>query len=121
VQVAQVDSDGNEIGGLRLPYLEVPLGTHTGWNWYPPGAGSPNRCGQDGSFIPFANTKAERWAAGDPRPSLEERYRSQQDYGQRVASAAKKLVEQGYLLEEDEDRIVQRAERSGVRLWREAP
>lgn len=121
VQVAQVDSDGNELGGLRLPYLEVPLGTHTGWNWYPPGAGSPNRCGQDGSFIPFANTKAERLAAGDPRPSLNERYRNQQDYVQQVVNAAKKLVEQGYLLEEDEDRIVQRAERSGVKLWLEAP
>jgi len=121
VQVSQVDSDGNEVGGLRLPYLEVPLGTHTGWNWYPPGAGSPNRCGQDGSFIPFANTKAERLAAGDPRPSIEERYPSHEDYVQRVAAAAGRLVEQGYLLQEDAGRIVQRAERSGVKLWLEAP
>lgn len=121
VQVAQVDSDGNEIGGLRLPYLEVPLGTHTGWNWYPPDGGSPNRCGQDGSFIPFANTKAERMAAGDPRPSIEERYRSHEDYVKQVASAARQLVKQGYVLQEDEDRIVERAERSGVKLWLQAP
>ena len=119
--MAQVDSDGNEVGGLRLPYLEVPLGTHTGWNWYPPDEGSPNRCGQDGSFIPFANTKAERMAAGDPRPSIEERYRSHEDYVKQVADAARQLVEQGYVLPEDEDRIVERAERSGVKLWLLAP
>jgi hypothetical protein len=59
--------------------------------------------------------------AGDPRPSIEERYHSHADYVQEVADAAKKLVEQGYLLEEDEDRIVQRAERSGVKLWLETP
>jgi hypothetical protein len=117
VQVAQVDSDGNEVGGVRLPFLDVPLGTHTGWNWYPEGAGSPNRCGQDGSFIPFANTKAERMAAGDPRPSIEERYRSHADYVQKVARAARKLVNDGFLLEEDEDRINERARRSGVQLW----
>ena len=121
VQVMQVDSDGNEIAGLRLPYLAAPLGTHTGWNWYPAGAGSPNRCGQEGSFIPFANTKAERMAAGDPRPSIEERYPGKQDYMNQVKAAARKLVEEGYLLEEDGARIVQRAERSGFRLWLEAP
>ena len=32
--VPQVDADGNEIAGIRLPDIAVPLGTFTGWNLY---------------------------------------------------------------------------------------
>jgi hypothetical protein len=121
VLVPQVDKDGNDVAGIRLPYLEVPLATHTGWSLLHPGAGFPDSCGQHGQFFPFANTKAERAAAGDPRKSIEERYRDRRDYVRQVAHAAKKLVKEGFLLEEDEDRIVARAERSGVQLWLFAP
>ncbi|HTQ34527.1 MAG TPA: alpha/beta hydrolase domain-containing protein, partial [Stellaceae bacterium] len=72
--VAAVDSDGNEIAGIRLPQIAVPLGIYTGWNVY---KAQPNELAdRDGSFIAFAATKAEREAAGDPRPSLAERYGS---------------------------------------------
>jgi len=117
VLVPQVDADGNDIAGIRLPYIEVPLATHTGWSLLFEGAGFPDSCGQHGQFFPFANTKAERVAAGDPRPSIAERYKDHKKYVMEVARAAKKLVKKGFLLQEDEDRIVERAERDGFNLW----
>jgi hypothetical protein len=74
--VSAVDTDGNEIAGIRLPPIAVPLGTHTGWNVYR--AEPLELADRDGSLIPFARTKAEREAAGDPRPSLAERYGSRE-------------------------------------------
>ena len=121
VLVAQVDADGNDIAGIRLPYLEAPLGTHTGWAVLKEGEGFPDTCGQNGTFVPFANTKAERLAVGDPRFSISERYLDHKDYVRAVTRAAKKLVREGFLLKEDEDRIVDRAERDGVNLWLTAP
>jgi len=117
VLVTQVDSDGNDIAGIRLPYLAAPLGTHTGWSVLKSGAGFPDTCGQNGTFIPFAKTKAERMAAGDPRPSLEERYRNHGAYVSAVARAAARLVQQGFLLDEDKDQIVGRAAEHGIDLW----
>ena len=73
-RVAAIDSDGNETAGIRLPPIAVPLATYTGWNLY---ARVPTElCDRDGSYIPFAKTKAERDAADDPRPSIAERYGS---------------------------------------------
>ena len=75
VLVPKVDADGNEIAGLRLPDVTVPTGTATGWNVRAPDAGGAGElCYLDGSFVPFAKTKAEREAKHDPRPSLDERY-----------------------------------------------
>jgi hypothetical protein len=121
VQDSQVDEDGNDIGGIRLPYLEAPLGTHTGWNLFPPENGGPDLCGQDGSFIPFANTQAERLAAGDPRLSLEERYPTHGSYVSKVARAADRLVREGFLLKADKDRIVEAAAEHGTALWTSEP
>jgi hypothetical protein len=118
VLVSQVDRDGNELGGIRLPHLQAPLGTHTGWSLMKPGAGGPDLCGQNGQFIPFANTRAERVAANDPRLSLEERYPSPDAHVMAVSRAAAELVEQGFLLEEDEKRIVTAAKDRGFLLWR---
>ena len=117
VLVAQVDSDGNDIAGIRLPYLEAPLGTYTGWSVLKPGAGFPDTCGQNGTFIPFAKTRAERLAAADPRLSLAERYQDNEKYVSAVAAAANKLENARFLLEEDKDRIIKRAARDGVDLW----
>ena len=121
VLVSQVDEDGNDVAGIRLPYLEAPLGTHTGWSLRQAGEGFPDSCGQHGQFIPFARTKAERMAAGDPRLSIEERYRNHGAYIRAVEHAAKKLVKQGFLLKEDRDRIVAAAARHGFDLWLFAP
>jgi hypothetical protein len=102
--VSAVDSDGNEIAGVRLPQIAVPLATYTGWNVYK--AQPDELADRDGSCIPFARTKAERDAAGDPRPSLEERYGSRDAYVQRVREAAAVLVAERLLLQGDADRLV---------------
>jgi hypothetical protein len=104
--VSQVDADGNEIGGLRLPDLMAPIGTYGGWNPMPPGQGYPDNADMLGHFVPFAATRAERLAAGDPRPALEERYGTQAGYVAAVEAAARALEAEGLLLAEDRERIV---------------
>jgi len=106
--VSAVDGDGNEVAGIRLPSIAAPLGTHTGWNVYR--AQPDELADRDGSFIAFARTKAERQAAGDPRPSLEERYGSREAYVERVKEAAAALVADRLLLQDDADRLVAAAE-----------
>jgi hypothetical protein len=102
--VAAVDSDGNEIAGIRLPQIAVPLATYTGWNVYQ--AQPDELADRDGSCIPFARTKTERDAAGDPRPSLAERYGDRDAYVERLREAAAALVAERLLLQGDADRLV---------------
>src|ERR671922_2121680 len=100
--VSAVDADGNELAGIRLPDISVPLATYTGWNVRHPDIGGPGQTlGLLGSTIPFPATQAEREVSGDPRPSIEERYASKEDYLRQVQQAAEALVKQGYLLAED--------------------
>ncbi len=107
----QVDRDGNETSGLRSPELQVPLGTYTGWNLRSPDIGAPTELyDMVGSWIPFAKTKASRQRAGDPRLSVEERYKGREDYMKKIQAAADDLVKKGYLLETDIPKIVSRAE-----------
>jgi Alpha/beta hydrolase domain len=108
--VPQVDSDGNEIAGIRLPEIQVPLATHTGWNLRSPELGAADELySMVGSFIPFARTKAERLKQGDPRPSIKERYSNRQEYLEKVKAAAHRLEREGYLFESDIPSIVARA------------
>jgi hypothetical protein len=108
--VPQVDRDGNDLGGIRDPEVAVPLATTTGWNFRDPSVGNPQDIYQlVGSYLPFAPTKAARHAAGDPRLSVEERYRGVDDYVQRVRASAMALIRSRYLLAEDLDSIVERA------------
>ncbi len=108
--VSAVDSDGNDVAGIRLPDVSVPLATHTAWNLRHPDIGAPDLLILlAGATHPFPRTAAERQAAGDPRPSIEERYASKEDYLQRVIEAAAQLVMDRYLLEEDVERILERA------------
>lgn len=110
VLVPKVDADGNETGGIRLPDIAIPTGTATGWSVRSATAGgAAELCYLDGSFVPFARTKAEREAKADTRPSLEERYRDAADYAAKVRSAADALQQEGYLLPEDVERIAARA------------
>jgi hypothetical protein len=105
--VAAIDADGNELGGIRLPDLTVPVGTHTGWNPRDPETGAPEQImPMQGATFFFHRTQAERAAAGDPRPSLAERYADRDDYLTRVRTAAEQLVEERYLLAEDIDTVV---------------
>jgi hypothetical protein len=110
VLVPNLDADGNEQAGVRLPDITVPLGTMTGWNVRAADAGAPGElCYLNGSLIPFAKTKAERTAKNDPRASREERYKDHTDYVNKVRDAATALQRDRYLLEEDVKRIVDKA------------
>ena len=78
--VAQVDADGNDLGGIRNVFVQVPIGTYTGWNLFNRSFYEDGFCTLQGSFIPFARTRQERLDAGDPRLSIEERYPSKEAY-----------------------------------------
>jgi hypothetical protein len=100
--VPQVDADGNELGGIRLPEVAVPLATYTGWNLRTPALGAPDEIySMVGSWFPFAATQAERMRAADPRPSVMERYPSREAYLQKIKDAAAALARDGFLLETD--------------------
>ena len=108
--VPQVDHDGNDVAGIRDPEVAAPLATTTGWNFRDPSVGNPGDIYQLlGSYIPFATTKAARISVKDPRLSVDERYRSIDDYLQRVRSAAMDLVRSRFLLQEDLDHVLTRA------------
>jgi hypothetical protein len=110
VYVPKPNEDGLDVGGVRPLEVRVPLGTHTGWNVRAKESRGPNLCALDGSFIPFAKTKEERAASGDPRKSLEERYGNHDGYMEAVSDAAKALVSERLLLEEDAARFVKEAQ-----------
>ena len=117
VLVPQVDADGNETDGIRLPELVVPLGTYTGWNLRDPSIGAPEqRVSFEGSYIAFARTTEERRKAGDPRKSIEERYGSREEYLGRFGQALDGLVEQRWILPEDRGALMLR----GRQEWEEA-
>jgi Alpha/beta hydrolase domain len=111
VLVPKMDRDGNEEAGIRLPEIAVPTGTATGWSVRSADAGGAGElCYLDGSFLPFATTRAEREASGDPRPSLAERYGEHARFVKMREETALALVREGYLLDADAERSVSRAE-----------
>ena len=114
-----VDGDGNELAGIRLPLVTVPLATHTGWNLRHAEIGGEGQILSSGgatggtlagSTIPFPATREEREAAGDPRLSIAERYSSREDYLAQIRAAAEELAAQRYILPEDVDLLAQQAE-----------
>jgi hypothetical protein len=112
--VPRVDAGGNEVAGVASVLHQVPLGTYTGWNTNAAGFYKGHIRTNTGGFIPYAKTKAERLAAGDPRESLEERYVTHEKYVALVRIAAERLVRGRYLLQDDADRLIQQAEASKV-------
>ena len=117
ILVPQVDEDGNERGGVRLPELMVPLATYTGWSLRDPSIGAPDqRCAFVGSYVPLARTAQERRASGDPRKSIGERYASREEYITRFTKALDELVSAKWILAEDRAAMVERGEKE----WQEA-
>jgi Alpha/beta hydrolase domain len=108
--VPRPNADGLDEGGIALPEVQVPLGTRTGFNPRNAAAGFPWATGRwDGSFVPFARTEAERRAIGDPRPSVETRYKDRADYEAKVRASAATVVGQGFLPAEETDELVRQA------------
>jgi hypothetical protein len=110
ILVPQVDADGNEVSGVRLPEQMVPLATYTGWNLRDARIGAPEAVyDMVGSFLPFPRTRADREKTGDPRLSIEERYKSREEYVEKVAAAAELLVRSRFLIPADVTKITEQA------------
>jgi hypothetical protein len=108
--VPQTDKDGNEIAGIRLPDIQVPLATYTGWNFRNATRGGTSQLYPLlGSYIPFPATKAQREERKDPRAAIEERYPSRESYLELARKAGEKLVADRYLLAEDLPTVLKRA------------
>lgn len=112
--VSKVDADGNEIAGVRLPPVAAPVATTSGWALRAAAYGGPDGCEASGQWIPFAATRAERLASGDPRLSLEERYVSHAAYVARVADVAKELERRRLLLPADVQNYINAAQAATV-------
>ena len=104
--VPQVDADGNEPAGIRLPDVSVPRGSFTGWNLYRAPYPDGELADRDGTFLAFTATRAEREAARDPRPSLAERYADATAYATAVRTCVEALQRDRLLLAEDAERYV---------------
>jgi hypothetical protein len=117
VLVPQVDADGNEREGVRLPEITVPLATYASWNLRDPSIGAPDqRVSFEASYLPFPRTAAERQKTGDPRRSIAERYSSREDYMGRFTRALDDLIQQRWILPEDRAVLLHRGEEE----WAEA-
>ena len=106
ILVPAVDSDGNDIAGVRAPMVAAPLGTYTGWNLRGRGFGHGAMHEFTGSYIPLPESAQERQISNDPRPSILERYGNLNGYQQAIKAAAEQLVAAGLMLEEDIRRVV---------------
>ncbi len=111
--VPTTDSDGNEIAGIRLPDVRVPLNTYTGWALRSAANGLNDGCEGSGQRIPFPTTKAAREASGDPRLSIEERYPNFTDYYYKVTQAVNDFVAERFLLPEDASAMTNRMLNAG--------
>ena len=107
--VPQVDADGNEVAGIRLPEIAVPRGTFTGWNLYRAPLPAGELADRDGTYLAFAATPGEREQSSDPRPSLAERYPTNEAYLTRVSRVVDTLRRDRLLLDEDAEAYLVRA------------
>ncbi|HTT37292.1 MAG TPA: alpha/beta hydrolase domain-containing protein [Burkholderiales bacterium] len=112
--VPQVDRIGNDVAGVRHPFVEVPVATLTGWNTRTPEFGGDDLCDLLGSMIALKRTRAEALAAHDPRPALDQLYRDHADYVRKVEAAARALVRERLMLEDDVAPLVREADQSDV-------
>ncbi len=114
--VPAIDANGNEIAGLRLPEVAVPIAAYTGWNTRAARYGAEGALARwSGATLLFATTRQERQQRGDPRRSVRERYATRQIYLARMTEAALSLHKRGFLLEEDVVAILEKA--GDQRFW----
>ncbi len=112
--VVKTNTDGNEVSGIPSVNHQAPLGTYTGWNTWAGGGRKGEICNLNGSFYPFAVTQAARVAAGDPRPSLEERYGTHAGFVCVVKLAARNALNQRFLRQSAATALVAAASGSAV-------
>ena len=112
--VPATDADGNDIAGVRLPDVTVPLATYTGWALRA-GPQANDGCEGSGQFIPFAKTAADRAASGDPRKSIEERYPNFSSYYFKVNQAINSFVANRWMLPEDANSALNRMLNAGYK------
>jgi hypothetical protein len=116
IRVPQADTDGADLGGVRSVYQQAPIGSYMGWNTGRKDRYEDGFCNFQGAYIPFAKSKTERIEAGDPRPSIEERYPTKDAYVAAVRTATENLVAQRTLLPADAAFLVKQAKDEGIRL-----
>jgi hypothetical protein len=95
--VCKVDADGNELAGIRLPDIAVPLATYTGWNEYKPPYPRGELADRDGSYLVF------------PAEKIAQRYKGHGDYVARVEAVVAELLQDRLLLPEDAERYLEKA------------
>jgi hypothetical protein len=110
--VPKTDADGNDVAGVRLPDVTVPLATYTGWALRS-GLQANDGCEAAGQYIPFPKTKGDRLASGDPRLSIEERYPSFAAYSSAVEKALDDMIAKRLMLREDRAANLERLLRAG--------
>ena len=91
------DQFGNARGGIRTPYVDVPVARFSGF-----GQGDDAFCGLFGSTFLFE------------REMLDELYPTNAIYVEEVSAAADEAVAAGFLLETDADLIKAQAAQSGI-------
>ncbi len=106
VLVPRTDADGHDLAGIRVPDIEAPLATHTGFGLRKPGFAEGQLCGLNGSYLPLAKDAQERSAKQDPRRSIAERYPTRTAYVQGVRTSAERLKAEGLMLDEDVARVL---------------
>ena len=118
ILVPKADEDGNDVPGIRTLDVQVPLATYTGWGLRRAPFAANEDCALTGQYIPFPATKAARMATGDPRKSIEERYKSFKEYQDKLEHAINDTIKDGFLLCEDGvpeyNRLVQAGLNQGV-------
>ena len=87
--VSDVDEALNEVAGIRLPDIAVPVGCHTGWNPRHPDHGAPN--------LPAIFVGSTRFFDDLPPPA---------EYEARVRAWTRRLVDARHVLAEDFERVV---------------
>ena len=118
VFISKVDKDGNDIAGIRLPDVNVPIATYMGWNLGSEGFAKGSLCSVIGSTIPFSITKLDRQKSGDPRLSIKERYVNHDAYVNQIKEASTRLLKKRLLLKDDVDFYVELARKRDIGLPR---
>lgn len=94
--VPQVDDDGNETAGIKMPQVAVPLATYTGWNLRQDVLTSETY-NMVGSTMPF------------PKAKIVEKYGTREEYLEKAKKSIKDLVERRLLLATEADQLEKNA------------